>query len=164
MVIPHATEALEKQQTGATLHGLQEKKKKSITARVKCQHYHTFLIGCFVSTFFFFFVFVLQSRITNGLLENCCWKTAVPQRSVEFKTSRVAAVYLPLVLSALQKSAAAAAGPGRVSSERMLVCSQLAVEATGTDAFGVISQRCGARIAGCKDNIAQPQLKASTSS
>lgn len=97
-----------------------------------------------------------------------CWKTVAgkplcPTAQCGIQNIKSCCRIFSLVLSALQKSAAAA-GPGRVSRERMLVCSQLAVEATGTDAFGVISQRCGARIAGCKDNIAQPQLKASTSS
>lgn len=93
---------------------LQEKKKKSLTTRVKCQHYHTFLIGCFVSTFFCF-------TITQWM---ACWKTVLPQRSVAFRISR---------------AALAAAQPGRVSSERTLICSQLAAGATGINALGVIS-------------------------
>lgn len=52
------------------------KKKKSLTARVKCQHYHTFLIGCFVSTFFFFCICftIAHNEWLAGklLLENCC--------------------------------------------------------------------------------------------
>lgn len=121
---------IEKQQTGGTLHGCREK-KKSLTAKVKCQHYHTFLIGCFISTFFFGICFTIAHNewLAGKLLSHSAASNSKYQGLL---------LYIFLVSSALQKSAAAA-GPGRVSSERTLICSQLAVEATGMDAFGVIS-------------------------
>lgn len=95
-----------------------------------------------------------------------CWKTvagktAVPQHSVEFKTSRVAAVYFfgGGFVSITEECDLA----GRVVNGCSSAVSS-PLRLPGMDAFGVISSVAAHASLGCKDNTAQPQLKASTSS
>lgn len=60
---PCTTEVLEKQQTqAARLQGRKKKHTHTLTARVKCQHYHRFLIGCFPSFFLFFPLFTFAQN------------------------------------------------------------------------------------------------------
>lgn len=94
-----------------------------------------------------------------------CWKTvagktAVPQHSVEFKTSRVAAVYFWGGFVSITEECDLAGRVVNGCSSAVSSPSRL----PGMDAFGVISSVAAHASLGCKDNTAQPQLKAPMSS
>lgn len=108
----------------------------ALTARVKCQHYHRFLIGCFVS--FPFVTFAQNEQLFPTV--HCQFQN--------IKSCFCVIIFFLMVLS----------------FELKLICSQLASEAEGANAFGVISSVAAHASLGCKDNIAQPRLKASTPS
>lgn len=121
-------------------HGAKKEFKKLLrrritllNARVKCQHYHTLLIGCFISSF----------KIWGFYIMNSLLGMAVQRHDIECKYLQRIRFILLLLLSELEKHCG---GDIRLNSFWMeavsFICSQLCAQATRTNAFHLISSAC----------------------